>query len=137
MLRFSQIKFIIALLAISYLLLAASSVSAALVPACGDPGNPCKLCHLFVLLKNIIDFLVTLSFPLAGLVIAFGGILYLTAGGNPGQIEQGKKAITAAVMGIVIVLVAWLVVDTFLVVIAGGSQPAGFPWPWNDINCPT
>jgi len=120
---------------IGFLLLAAFPVSAGLVPCGGAGQSACTLCDLFVLADNIIDFLVTVSFALAGLMIAFGGILFVAGAGNPGQIQRAKGTITAALIGIIIVLVAWVVIDTILVVLAGSAQPPGFLWPWNEINC--
>jgi len=95
---------------------------------------PCTLCHLFVLFKRIVDFLViNIIFPLAALMFVVGGVMFLTAGGNPGRIGTAKKIVTAVVMGIVIILVAWLIVDTVITFIT----PAGSPFQsWHTIDCP-
>jgi hypothetical protein len=39
--------------------------------------------------------------------IIYGGFLYMTAGGNEDQAGTGKKAITAGIIGLAIVLSAW------------------------------
>lgn len=124
-------------------LVAPLPASAALVPVCNSVfkadktfADPCTICHLFILLDNIIDFLVKISFVLAGFFIAWGGILILVAGGNPGKIEEGKKAMTAAIMGLLIVLVSWVVIDTVLLNLANPAAFPGWAWPWHTINCP-
>jgi len=45
----------------------------------------------------------------AVLVIVYGGFLYITAAGDPSKAEKGKTALTLAIIGIVIALIARLV----------------------------
>jgi hypothetical protein len=107
---------------------------------CDDPCTksceccPCTLCHLFVLFKRIVDFLtLNIIFPLAVLMIVVGGVMFLTAGGDPGRISGAKKILTATVTGLVIILLTWLIVDTIITFLT----PAGSPFQaWNTINCP-
>lgn len=108
--------------------------------SCDDPCTksceccPCTLCHLFVLFKRIVDFLtINIIFPLAILMFVVGGIMFLTAAGDPGRIGGAKKILTATLIGLVIILTAWLIVDTIITFIT----PAGSPFQaWNTINCP-
>lgn len=66
---------------------------------------------------NIINFMIQyLAFPLVVLFFLWGGFLLLTSSGSPNRIEQGKKAITGAVVGLVIVLTSVVVINTFLAV---------------------
>jgi len=108
--------------------------------SCDDPCTkececaPCTLCHLFVLFKRIVDFLtLNIIFPLAVLMIVVGGVMFLTAGGDPGRIGGAKKILTATVIGLAIILAAWLIVDTVITFLT----PAGSPFQnWSTINCP-
>lgn len=43
--------------------------------------------------------------------IVYGGFLYITAGGNDDQLRQGKQAITGAVIGIVVIGLAFAIVE--------------------------
>ena len=107
---------------------------------CNDPCTkececcPCTLCHLFVLFKKIVDFLtINIIFPLAVLMIVIGGVMFLTAAGDPGRIGSAKKILTATVIGILIILIAWLIVDTIIMFIT----PAGSLFQnWSTIDCP-
>ena len=107
---------------------------------CDDPCTkncecaPCTLCHLFVLFKRIVDFLtLNIIFPLAVLMIVVGGAMFLTAGGDPGRIGGAKKILTATVIGLAIILAAWLIVDTVITFLT----PAGSPFQnWSTIDCP-
>ena len=70
--------------------------------------------QFYQLIMNVINFAITyLAFPLVVLFFLIGGFLLLTSGGSPNRIEQGKKAITGAVIGLVIVLTSVVVIHTF------------------------
>lgn len=86
----------------------ASAVS--LVP-CQDN---CGFDHLVVLAQNILNFIVTMSTMVAAAMFAFAGFLYFTAGGDKGKISKTHKIFTNTAIGIVVILVAWLLIDTIL-----------------------
>jgi len=100
--------------------------------------DPCTLCHLFVLFKRIVDFLAKdVLFPLAVLMIIIGGVMFLTAAGDPGRIGNAKKILTAVVIGLVIIFLAWLIVDTIIGVLVRTDNPFGMVLRnWSDIPCP-
>ncbi len=88
-----------------------------LVP-CGNPGqSPCETSEQFYeLIIRVINFMIHwLAFPLVVLFFLWGGFLLLTSGGSTTRIEQGKKAITGAIIGLVIVLTSVVVINTVLV----------------------
>jgi len=117
-----------------YSLLVTLSVSnAALVP-CGGAGQPaCNVCHFFVLIKIIVDFLTEyVAMPVAVIVLIYGGVMMLTAGGSEEKINKGKSALWHAVWGLLIVFAAWLIIDTIIKWFVAGSFQ--FPFgPWNAI----
>lgn len=93
---------------------------------CGYEGAPeCKLCHLLVLGANIFKFLVTVSFAIASVFVAWGGFLFLTSGGSEERRAKAKNAIQNAVFGIVIILAGWLIINTILTTIVLPSIQAG------------
>lgn len=44
---------------------------------------------------------------IAVILVLLGGFKWMTAGGNEEKIEEAKKLLTAAVIGLVIILAAW------------------------------
>lgn len=109
-----------------------------LVP-CGEPGNPCKFCHFFVMLKRIVDWFLFVVVPsVAVLMAAIGGVMMIFAAGRPGTVAKGKSILTSTVIGLVIIFCAWLIVNTFLTVIGLSNVTVGTwnPTNWFTINCP-
>jgi hypothetical protein len=97
---------------------------------------PCRLCHLFVLVDRIIKFaLFKIVVPLAVLMIVIGGIMFLTAGGNPERISSSKKLMTNVAIGILIIFAAWIIVNTILMLI-GVADWTGLKEGWWQIECP-
>ena len=83
---------------------------AALVPC----DTNCGWKDLVTLAKNLLDFMVTITIPIAAICFAWAGWLYLSARGNPGQITKAHEIFLNVAIGLVIVLVAWLVVDQIM-----------------------
>ena len=97
-------------------------------------GLDCNWCKLFQLFKNILDFAMMIIFPLAAAYMIYGGFLMLTAGDNQGRFGDGKKAITAAVIGILIALLSWLILDTIFKTLAVNWDSLQIG-PWNELSC--
>src|SRR3989344_2288853 len=51
-------------------------------------GINCQLCSLASLAQNIIKFTLLIAIPLSAILFAYAGALYVTARGNPSQIEK-------------------------------------------------
>lgn len=99
-----------------WLLATVSVANAGLVP-CGTSEHPesCTICHLFIGVHNIIDFLLFyLAIPLMIIALLYGGIVLLTSRGSEEQLKKGKKAVWLAVWGGLIAFAGWLLIDTIL-----------------------
>ncbi|MEX0918604.1 MAG: hypothetical protein WDZ85_01385 [Candidatus Paceibacterota bacterium] len=98
--------------------LAQSATTTGLVPCTDD----CDFNQLYVLVDNIIDFIVFyLAVPIATGVIAFAGIWLVIYAGNEGKRSDAKKMIWSAVIGLVIVLSAYLIIKAIIVGLTGGE----------------
>lgn len=62
------------------------------------------------LLLKIIQFLLTFAGIIAVGVLVVGGFWYITSAGNEEQAEKGQKAITNAIIGLVVVILAYTIV---------------------------
>jgi hypothetical protein len=80
-----------------------------------EEKEQCSLCDLFVLLNNIFTYFFTFILPVTATgLIAWGGFTLLTAGESKTKFEQAKNIITAAVVGLVIILASWIFLNMFL-----------------------
>lgn len=59
----------------------------------------------------VLRMLLTFAGVVAVVLIIVGGFQYMTAGGNDEQAEKGKKALTNAIIGLVIVMLAFAIVQ--------------------------
>jgi glucan phosphoethanolaminetransferase (alkaline phosphatase superfamily) len=70
-------------------------------------------------LMDIIATIIQIAFALAGLVATFylimGGYNYITSGGDPEAAEGAKVMITNAIIGMVVILVSYLIVEFVLI----------------------
>jgi len=59
---------------------------------------------------NIVQWALGMLGLVAVVMIILGGYKWMTAGGNEESITQAKQLISAAVVGLIIVLLAWAIV---------------------------
>jgi len=102
--------------------LAAIVITAALVLLAASPpalaaggGAP----SLTGVIDNLRNWLVGLLAALATLFLTIGGLRYLTAGGDPGQVERAKTALKSAAIGYVLAVLAPLLVSILASVVGG------------------
>jgi hypothetical protein len=107
----------------------------------------CQLCHFFVMLDEIIDFvLFQIVPPLAILMLVIGGVMFIFAhfggaeilpgggAGGPKMLSQARKLITSVIIGLIIIFAAWIIIDLFFSLI-GVAEWTGLQEGWFSINC--
>jgi len=116
-----------------FLLVIASPVSAAGLVPCSGPD--CNACSLLQLISNVINFIVLdITMPLAGLLFLIGGIMMVAAGGSEEWFKKGKKVFLDTVIGVLIILGSWVIVNTLITTF--GSSVEGFvPINWWNVKC--
>lgn len=60
---------------------------------------------------NIINWVLGLLGIIAVIMILIGGFQWMTAAGNEEKVEKAKKIISAAIVGLIIILLAWAIVN--------------------------
>ena len=58
------------------------------------------------LFTNLLNITTGVAVAVAACFLAWGAIVYMTAGGSPRQMEQGKSAMVNALGGLAVVLLA-------------------------------
>jgi|GEM_PF-1504308 len=74
------------------------------------------------LILNFLNFFLGFLGLLAVLMVIYGGFLYMTAAGDDSKTESGKKVILYAVIGIMIILISFALVNTVLSGLAVGQD---------------
>lgn len=105
----------------------APAAMAQLITAGDQPGNIAAATggegSARTLIVNIVNFFLFFLGLIATIMIIYGGVTYVTAGGEQDKLDSAKKIIMYAVVGIVIVLLSFAIVNTVLQ--AGGGTQAG------------
>jgi len=97
-------------------------------------GPNCTFCSLFHTAQHALMFMIwIIAIPVATIGLLIGGILMIISGGNEKLLAQGKQAVTAAGIGLIIVSTAWAVVNTIIVALNSGSSLNLSNW--FSINC--
>jgi len=87
--------------------------------ATGGEGN------IKTLVLRIVNYALTFLGIVAVLIIVFGGFTYITAAGAQDKVDNAKKMIMYAIVGIIIILLSFAIVNTVLQAGAGVvSAPA-------------
>jgi hypothetical protein len=89
---------------------------------CSNPNtdvNECGLTQMFITVINFSKLILAVSGIGALLMFMYGGVMWIISGGAQEQIQKGKQALTAAAVGLAIVLLAWMVVNTLLAALTG------------------
>lgn len=103
----------------------AQTLPSQLVPKCNPTGGtttevingqtitipPCDMCTLAELGHNIVMTLIYAAFIIVVIMTITGGFRMFFSGGNPEALKTAKKHITSAIIGLLIVLLAWVVLN--------------------------
>ena len=79
----------------------------------------CTSCHFFAMVEKIWLWLIIISSIIATLVLMYAGFKLVTAGGNTEAWTSAKKFFFNAIIGLIILLAAWVIVDTIIKAVAG------------------
>jgi hypothetical protein len=103
-------KKIFALVAIMFFIAAPLYVCVAADPVVGTEScDTDAVCKAITKIKTYIEMVGAV---VIGMMIVIGGFLYATAGGNEKQLSTAKSTITAAVIGMIILLSAEIITTT-------------------------
>lgn len=108
-------------------------VSAAGLVPCS--GSTCDFCSLVQMIGDIVTWLISFSTVAAGIAFAWAGFLMITAAGNMEQIKKGKNIFSNVLIGFLLMLGAWLIVDTILSMLVGAESSFFETRRWNEVNC--
>jgi hypothetical protein len=116
----------------------ANSVLAAGLVPCGDgndPANRCTLCHLILGFQSVIDYGFNILVFVALAMLLGAGILYIFSTGDQGLIGTAKSMMKNTLFGFAFVLLAWLFVNTTILILGANVGIGKTGVTWNSFTC--
>ena len=74
------------------------------------------------LAQTILNYALSFLGFVATIMVIYGGVLYVTSAGNDTEVEKAKKILLYAVVGIVLILLSFALVNTVLGAATSGSS---------------
>lgn len=84
-----------------------------------DNGQISSETDITQVIFTIIDWVLIVTGAFAVLMLIIGGFRYITSAGNESQVEGAKNTMTFAIIGLVIVLLAYVIATTINTIILG------------------
>lgn len=133
-----MLKFLPVLLVVSFYFLVPSGSEAQGLVTCS--GTNCGSCELVEMGNVIILWLFGLVGMVFAVMMMIAGFGLITSRGNTSALEAAKSKFVNAVIGLLIMMSAWLLIDFMMKnLLVGGSLAAvSTGWgPWNQLQCTT
>ncbi len=73
------------------------------------------------LATQIINLMLMFAGIVAVFFIIIGGYRYLTAGGNSEQVEAGRTSVTNAIIGVVIIILSYVIINVIVNLVGSGA----------------
>lgn len=88
-------------------------------------------------ISNLVGILTGLGGAVAVGYFVYGAYLYLTASGAPNQMERGKAAMMTALVGVVLMMLAYGVVNLVINAVVSPAVTPSLPDPATPTPTPT
>jgi cytochrome bd-type quinol oxidase subunit 2 len=99
-------------------------------------GAECSFCDLVAMVQDIITWIIGIIFLIFAVLLVVAGFQLVTSGGNQSAQTSAKEKFINALIGIIIVLAAWLIVDTLMRAVLPDDTGVIEGWgPWAEVQC--
>lgn len=95
---------------------------------CVCPGSAPEFGCVLETIRNLINFVLSMGVVIFILILSYAGFLFMTSSVNAENRNKAKSILMNAVIGLIIALAAWLIVDFVMKVFYNGRFG-----PWNTI----
>jgi lysylphosphatidylglycerol synthetase-like protein (DUF2156 family) len=99
----------------------------------GQSQAACTVCDIAKTAQRLLNTAIYIAVFLSALLFAYAGIIYVTNIANHGEISKAKNIFSNVVIGLVIILASWLVIDTLMKTLVKGQNTNSEFGPWNQI----
>ena len=91
-------------------------------------GVDCNVCDIAIVAQNVLNTAIFILVALSAVLFAWAGWKMLIAQGDTESYSAGKRIFGNVVLGLVILLMGWIVIDTLMRTMLGSDFG-----PWNKI----
>ncbi len=122
----------------------AQTTTTGLAQLSGCSGLDCSACNVVDLANGVIKWLIGILFVVCACLLAYAGVKLVTSGGNSHALDEAKGMFTNILIGFLIILSAWLIIDTIMRALVGTKDNPGqlvatgtaSGWLfWSDVQC--
>ena len=85
-------------------------------------NGSCGLCDILFLVSNFAKLLLGFIGTIALVFFVIGGFMWITSAGSAEKVKKGQSLLANTLIGIVIVILAWFIVNFIITSIAGKPQ---------------
>lgn len=82
-----------------------------------------------VIISNVLNFLFILAAVVAVIFLIWGGVKWITAGGDKTKVQAARETIIGAIIGLVVAFAAFFIVNFVLKLLFGTDLTSGFTLP--------
>jgi hypothetical protein len=105
-------------------------------------GPDCGTCNIMYMANGLIKWLIGILFLVFAVLLMRAGINLVISGGNSSALQGAKDSFVNALVGFIIILAAWLIVDTLMRALIGSPGKEGFLKGektgylfWSEVQC--
>lgn len=101
----------------------------------------CGTCELIAMGNNVINFIIRFMLVFIAIIFAYAGYRLVMSRGSTSEYEAAKRMLTNIIIGLIILLIAWLAVDTIMKLLLRNDGQVQYDsagtifGPWNTIEC--
>lgn len=127
-------------LVIGGILFGGDQVFAQTSPLDGPPADPqgnfstcngpdCDYCDVTAMIEKVIRWLVLVLTIIGALLFVYAGFIYTSSRGDVGRTKKGKDMLVSVIVGFIVLLSAWMIIDVIMKTFVGGDVGV-----WNSVT---
>lgn len=102
------------------------------IPDCAKEGAG-DICCALKMAHNVARWILGAVGAFALLFFVYGGYVWISSAGAAERVKRGKSVMANTVIGIVVVILAWTIVNFIITSLAGKPQIVGNSTAWYDV----
>mgnify|MGYP001603495137 CR=1 FL=1 len=105
----------------SFLTITVITFSTALPTLAAELTNPLYTTELSTIIGRLIQAILGITGAIALLMFILGGFQWLISGGSPEKVKKGRETLTWAVIGLAVIIGAYMLVSTVVTALESGT----------------